>query len=90
MACQENTIVLRDEEGQEHEFLVVDILEVDDEEYAVLLPVLDGADEALVLKIGTDEEGREVLYAIEDEEEWKRVAQAWDELVDEEDYEEEN
>ncbi|GFN23233.1 DUF1292 domain-containing protein [Thermanaeromonas sp. C210] len=84
MACQENTILLRDEEGQEHEFLVVDILEVDDEEYAVLLPVVDSADEAIVLKIGRDEEGREVLYAIEDEEEWERVVEAWDELVDEE------
>ncbi|MBE3581157.1 MAG: DUF1292 domain-containing protein [Thermoanaerobacteraceae bacterium] len=84
MACQENTILLRDEEGHEYEFLVVDILEVDDEEYAVLLPVVGSADEAIVLKIGRDEEGREVLYAIEDEEEWERVVEAWDELVDEE------
>ncbi|MGI9952980.1 DUF1292 domain-containing protein [Moorellaceae bacterium AZ2] len=84
MACQENTILLRDEEGQEHEFFVVDILEVDDEEYAVLLPVVDSSEEAIVLKIGRDEEGREVLYEIDDEEEWERVAEAWADLIDEE------
>lgn len=85
MAYQENTILLKDEEGQEHEFLVVDILEVDDEEYAILLPVVDTSGEAIVLKIGKDEEGREILCAIEDEEEWERVAEAWEDLLAEED-----
>jgi len=82
MSQQENTIILTDEEGKEHEFLVVDILSVD--EYAVLLPVGEESepDEAIVLKIDVDEEGNEVLREIEDEEEWERVVQAWEERLE--------
>ncbi|MCG0277734.1 MAG: DUF1292 domain-containing protein [Thermanaeromonas sp.] len=80
MADQETTILLEDEEGQEHEFLVVDILELDGEQYVILLPVEEMGDEALVLKVGWDEEGKEVLYEIESEEEWERVAEAWRKL----------
>ncbi|GEA16073.1 MAG: hypothetical protein PWR22_1537 [Moorella sp. (in: firmicutes)] len=86
MADQENTIVLTDDEGQEHEFVVVDILNVEDDEYAILLPVGTSdteAAEAIVLKIGLDEDGNEVLYEIEDEDEWQRVAEAWADAVDE-------
>lgn len=90
MADQENTIVLTDEAGQEHEFVVVDILNVEDDEYAILLPtesVDNEAGEAIVLKIGLDDDGSEVLYEIEDEAEWQRVAQAWEEAVAEEEEE---
>lgn len=85
MADQETTILLEDEEGQEHEFLVVDILELDGEQYVFLLPVEEMGDEALVLKVGWDEEGKEVLYEIESEEEWERVAEAWRKLQEGED-----
>jgi len=80
MADQENTILLEDGEGQEHEFLVEDILALDGEQYVILLPVEETKDEALVLKIGWDEEGKEVLCEIESEEEWERVAEAWSKL----------
>lgn len=87
MADQENTIILTDDEGQEHEFLVVDILNVEDDEYAVLLPVEGNGDneaaEAIVLKIGVDEDGSEVLYEIEDEDEWQRVVAAWENALEE-------
>ncbi|WP_258359922.1 DUF1292 domain-containing protein [Moorella sulfitireducens (nom. illeg.)] len=88
MADQENTVILTDDEGQEYEFVVVDILKVEDDEYAILLPV-EAADtesaEAIVLKIGIDEDGNEVLYEIEDEDEWQRVAEAWADALEEED-----
>ncbi len=86
MADYENTILLTDEEGQEHEFIVVDILEVKDKEYAILLPaeMVDDNAEAIVLKVEHDEDGCETLCEIDDETEWEQVAQAWEELVDEE------
>lgn len=92
MADNENTIVLTDEEGNQLEFVVVDVLEVEGSEYAILLPVdmEDGGSEAIVLKVGSDEDGSEVLFEIEDETEWEKVAQAWEEAIaGEEDYEEE-
>lgn len=93
MADYENTIILTDEEGQEHEFVVVDILEVEDREYAILLPAEMDVDsgEAIVLKVGHDEDGSEVLYEIDDEAEWEQVARAWEEAIEadgDEEYEE--
>lgn len=88
MNDQGNTIVLTDEEGREHEFFVVDVMEVDGEEYAVLISALSAPDteaEAVILKIGLDDEGNEVLYEIEDKEEWERVAAAWEEAMEGED-----
>jgi uncharacterized protein YrzB (UPF0473 family) len=38
------------------------------------------ADEAIILKLGKDDEGNEVLLDIEDDEEWEKVADAWESL----------
>lgn len=75
-------ITLLDEEGNEHNFELLDVLEVDQNEYAILLPPEDGATEAFVLKRAEDEEGNEILVDIEDEEEWQRVADAWEALME--------
>jgi uncharacterized protein YrzB (UPF0473 family) len=42
-------------------------------------------EEAIILRFGIDDEGNEVLYDIEDDEEWEKVADAWQEMSDEED-----
>jgi len=87
MEDRENTIVLTDEDGDEYEFTVIDVLDVDDREYLVLLPP-EGedteADEAVILRLEVDENGEEVLYDIEDDEEWDRVSQAWEERMEQE------
>jgi uncharacterized protein YrzB (UPF0473 family) len=79
-------VVLLDEQGEEHEFEVLDIIEVEGCEYAILFPLeeVEEADEAFILKIGTNENGEEVLYEIEDDEEWEKVACAYDKMLDEE------
>ncbi|HHY37132.1 MAG TPA: DUF1292 domain-containing protein [Firmicutes bacterium] len=84
MSEQEDRIVLLDEEGREYEFYVVDVIEVDGYEYAILLPTEEEVTgEAEVLRIDRDDEGKEILVQIDDEEEWERVAQAWEDYVDE-------
>lgn len=88
---EEEVIVLTDEEGHEHQFEVIDVLKVDEKDYAVLFPVDENeeeGDEVLILRIDADENGEDVLVEIEDEEEFDRVAEAWDEYVDEQDWEE--
>lgn len=88
MADKEDTLIITDDEGAEHEFIVVDILEVEENEYAILLPVEmdDTGAEAIVLKIGKDEKGKDILLEIDDEEEFRKVAEAWEIAVgDEED-----
>ncbi|MDD4237996.1 MAG: DUF1292 domain-containing protein [Desulfotomaculaceae bacterium] len=88
MTEQEEVITLVDEEGAEHDFTVVDIINVDESEYAILLPVEEDNDEAIILKFTLDEEGNELLVDIEDDEEWEKVADAWEEMIAEDDVEE--
>ncbi len=75
-------ITLIDEEGVEHQFAVEAFLDLDDEKYAVLLPMSDeyDTDEAVIMRFGVDENGDEVLYDIESDEEWEKVADAYDEI----------
>jgi uncharacterized protein YrzB (UPF0473 family) len=84
---QDEIITLVDEEGAEHDFTVVDIINVDQCEYAILLPVEEENDEAIILKFSHDEEGNELLVDIEDDEEWEKVADAWEEMLAEEEIE---
>lgn len=81
MPEHDEVITLVDEEGKEHDFTVVDIIEVDSVEYAILLPAQEDSDEAVILKFDKDEDGNEILVDIEDDEEWEKVADAWEEMV---------
>ncbi|MDD3268721.1 MAG: DUF1292 domain-containing protein [Syntrophomonadaceae bacterium] len=86
-------LVLVDEEGTEHQFELLAELEIEDEKYRVLVPMdvelnEDTEDfdvEVVILKVVLDEEGNEFLSDIEDDQEWEMVADAWQELVDNED-----
>lgn len=95
MGMPEEVITLVDEEGAEHDFEVIDVIEVDSEKYAILLPVAEGEDaeiedenvEAIILKFATDDDGNEFLVDIDDNEEWEKVADAWEEMLEEEEEE---
>ncbi len=77
-----DTIILIDEEGVEHEFEIEAFLDVEQEKYAVLIPKSDNLDnEAVIMKFGKDEAGEEILLDIEDDEEWEKVADAYDEFA---------
>ncbi|HAG10693.1 MAG TPA: DUF1292 domain-containing protein [Desulfotomaculum sp.] len=86
---EERVITLIDENGEEEDYEVIDIVEMEDAQYAVLLAVEENADEdsegeVIILKFSKDDTGSDVLVTIEDDEEWERVADAWEEkLVDE-------
>ncbi len=69
----DNIIVLNDENGEEVQFEFLDLIELDDEEYVVLLPVEEGEDEegeVVILKVeDTDDDEEEESYvSVEDEE----------------------
>ncbi|AFV11893.1 hypothetical protein DUF1292 [Thermacetogenium phaeum DSM 12270] len=76
---EEDIFVLTDDDGQEHEFIFLEKITLDGGEYAVLQPV--GEDEAIILKYDRDENGEEILCDIEDDEEWERVADAYEEMI---------
>ena len=75
---EDNKVILLDETGNEMEFEVIDIIKVESNEYAILLPMEDNEnEEAIILKVGVDENGEDILYEIESDEEWELVANTW-------------
>lgn len=69
----DNIIVLNDEEGKEVEFEFLDLVELDGEEYVVLLPVEDEESEeegeVVILKVEDSENEEEESYVSVDDEE---------------------
>lgn len=76
-------ITLLDENNEEKEFQVVATLEINETEYAILLPLDEDTNEGLVFKI-IEENGEEVLEYVESDKEIDMVAKAYEELVDKE------
>ncbi len=75
----DNIIILNDEEGNEVKFEFLDLVELDDEEYVVLLPVTEEGEEeegeVVILKVeDTDEDSDEESYvSIDDEDTLNKV-----------------
>ena len=71
----DNIVILNDEDGNEVQFEFLDLVELDDEEYVVLLPITEEGDEeegeVVILKVeDTDDEDsdEESYVSVEDEE----------------------
>lgn len=86
---EENIVVLVDEEGNELEREIVFTFTFEEKEYAVLLP-LDGSEEAVVYRMTETEDDEFLFEFIEDDDEFDRVAQAYEDLLDEMENEVEN
>ena len=83
------TITLTMEDDTEVECAILTVFPVDAKEYIALLPLNDedAADgEVYLYQYFEDENGEPSLGNIEDDEEYERVADAFDELMDEDEY----
>lgn len=81
---QDNIISLIDENGVESQFEIILTLEAEGKEYAILMPLEDNeAEEALIFRIDTDEEG-DILTPLEDDEEYENVVAVYNTLMEEE------
>ena len=76
----DNIIILNDEQGNEVKFEFLDLVELDEEEYVVLLPIAENEDaegdgEVVILKLeDTEEDSEEESYVgVEDEEVLNKV-----------------
>jgi len=82
---------LTDEDGNESEFELIGRMDADGQTYVALIPVEDGEGESdeyefVVLKVVV-EDGEETFVTIDDDEEFERIADAFeDELMLEVDY----
>ncbi len=87
MSETNDTIVLIDEDNVEHEFRVDNFIDLEDKRYAVLIPYLESgveSEELVILRFSKNDAGEELLVDIEDDDEWDRVCEAYDALLDEE------
>lgn len=74
----DNIIILNDENGEEVQFEFLDLIEYDQEEYVVLLPVEEADEdeigEVVILKVEqTESEDEESYVGVEDEETLNKV-----------------
>lgn len=75
-----NIVILNDEDGNEVKFEFLDLIDLDDEEYVVLLPITEDGEEdegeVVILKVedNDDEDSEEESYvSVEDEETLNKV-----------------
>ncbi|MBU3146353.1 DUF1292 domain-containing protein [Clostridium sp. CF012] len=79
---EENKIIsMIDEDGEKVDFELVEIIELDENRYALLAPIGDEED-AFVYKITIVDE-KEEYTAVEDEEEFERVLEEYESTFDE-------
>lgn len=82
---------LTDDEGNEHEFELLDTVEVDGKVYCALIPFAEGDEEPeeyIVLRVEKSEEDpeEEILVSIDDDEEFDRIADIFDDQFADIDY----
>ncbi len=88
---EEMTVTLTLDDGKELECVVLTIFPAANKEYIALLPREDEEaeeGEVYLYRYTEDEDGQPNLENIEDDEEYEIVADAFDELLDEQEYDE--
>lgn len=80
-------ITLVDDEGQEHQFELLDAIETDDGKYVALLPVDESVEEEMgvyyIFEVITGEDGEEQLAELEDDELLDSLAEIFESRVEE-------
>lgn len=77
-------VTLKDDDGKEYTFEVLDAIETDEGRYVAFMPVydepekiLDESGELVIAKVMTDESGEEYFEDIADDDEYETVADAF-------------
>ncbi len=79
---EENKIItMLDEDGEKVDFELIEIIELDENKYALLAPIGE-EDDAFVYKIEMVDD-KEQYIAVEDEEEFERVLEEYDSTFEE-------
>lgn len=77
---EDDVFVLTDENGVDHEMVMVYTFEAGDQAYAVLIDRNDPEADGVIFRI-EEENGDAFLVNIEDDEEWEKVVAIYDEIV---------
>lgn len=82
---EEMFVTLDLDDGSQLECQIVSIFETDGQNYIALAP-MDNDDEIIFYRYFEDEEGNPSLENVEDDDEFEKVTDCFDELLDEEDF----
>ncbi|MDF2987303.1 MAG: hypothetical protein K0R50_2813 [Eubacterium sp.] len=90
---RDDIVILVGEDGEEVEFEHIDTIEMNDNEYVVLLPLEEQeneeVDEVVILKIDHNEDGEDSFVTVDDEDELNAVFEEFKTRMEEEyDFEE--
>ena len=84
-----NIVSVLDDEGNEHQFELLDAIETDDGRYVALLPIyseaeaaIDDDGELVILEVVNDE-GEDLLVPIEDDDTFDEIAEIFEERLSE-------
>lgn len=87
---EEEVIVLEDEDGKEHSFILGEIITVDETDYAILLPIDEDVEEGVIFRVDGEEDDQMILSEIEDDAEWQKVVEAYNAEMDEDEEDDED
>lgn len=76
---------LTDEDGKELEFELLGELTENGVKYMAMTPLEEDNDEYVILKLVRDENGDDMLETVDDDDEFERIADAFDDLFAEDD-----
>lgn len=82
-------VTVVDDEGNQHQFEILDAIETEDGRYVALVPVYDNPadlvndDGELVILTVKEENGEDLLLPIEDDDEFEEIAQIFEERLSE-------
>lgn len=77
-------VTLTDEEGNESEFEVIGDILIEGVKYMAFMSTEDNSDEYVVLRCEADENGETLLVTIDDDDEFDKVSEAFDEVFNSE------
>ena len=82
-----NIVSVLDDEGNEHQFEILDAIETDESRFVALLPIyteaeqaIEGDGELVILEV-VDEDGEDLLVPIEDDEVFEEIAATFQERL---------
>lgn len=84
---RDDIVILIGEDGEEVEFEHLDTIEMNGNEYVILLPLDeqdDEVDEVVILKVDHNEDGEDAFITVDDEEELNEVFEEFKERMEEE------
>ena len=91
MAEEENNLIeLTDEDGNVIKCALYDIIDFEDKQYAILADMSNAEDEEYdtIITVYTEEDGTSYFETIEDDDEFDRVSEYVDKILDEEELDE--